>query len=432
MIEQLKFNHPPRRHLTRRNTLLTSLIGRDSNLERSCWSHTLKRQILWPSIPFLLLFIGDVRLPIYGSTITIPLGMFLIFPASLLLLARAKLLPCRPAALIVGVLAFGVLGSALTPLSQATRVAAGSLPLVFVAVTLFVYAQYRISYDQAVKFMFIGGIFLSIAVIVLALISLGTEGGYYEQKLVIETPLGRSNYLTAFLIFLVALSIPRSAWLTALFSVSVACTMSRGGMFMLLLLFIAVPLAHRRKLWWIGIGGLAAFLAIAYIAATGAVDVIEWFIEPGDERLDSTINRMLLWALGIDLWSSNPIFGIGPNTFRTFVESADGLEDVWGVHNSVLLMILNYGIAGLFLYGCYLRIVYRSILDAERVDGRFTHIRAVFAVLLIFSLFEPLIGSAAFEILLALTYILSKSALHPVQLTQRPQHNNTFLSPPEQ
>lgn len=360
-------------------------------------------------LPFFLLFIGDFQLPVGDSIVTIPMGMALVFPAFFWYLITGKLVFSRASLLLVGVLFCGLLGFLFTPSASFFRSVAGALPIVFAALTIVVYERYPVSQEKAVRYMLVGGIVLAVAVIILFVFSLGVSGDYYDQKLIIETPLGRSNYLAAFLLFLCALSAPRNIFISIIFLVAIFCTLSRGGVLALMIFFLVIPFLRREKVWILGGGVVLAWLLIAYLAPEGVIGYVSGIFNLQDTELDSVFNRFELWSFGFDIFSEHPVFGIGPNTFRTFVELAGDVENVWGVHNSVLLIILNYGFFGLIFYSAYLVIIYKNILLAEEVDGRFFYLRAVFLVLLVFGFYEPLVGSAAFEVLLALVFVLARS-----------------------
>lgn len=360
-------------------------------------------------LPFCLLFVGDAQVPIGQSAVTVPLGVIVLVPLLALMSMAGRVTVSRSACLLLVVLLSGLIGTVLTPQAQTSRAAAGSLPLVYAVVALLVYEATRPRPARIVNWMLFGGIVLAVWVIALGAPNIGSEGDYYEDKLLVETLLGRSNYLSAFLLFLVGMCWSRHRFLAPLFMFAMVCTMSRGGVLMLVLFFIAAWLARRDKLWLIGLLSFFAFVATAAVVALYQVDAFEAFLDPSDTRVGSTINRLLLWSFGVELWTSQPLVGIGPNTFRTFVETTDGMEDVWGVHNSILLMLLNYGVIGVIVYGLYVREIYRAIVKAEVVDAGVAYLRAVFVVLLVFSLFEPLVGSAAFELLLVLIYVFARS-----------------------
>lgn len=367
-------------------------------------------------LPFFLLFIGDFQLPVGDSMVTIPMGMVLIFPAVFWYLITGRLALSISSLLLAGVLFCGLLGFLFTPLAIFSRSVAGTLPIVFAALTIIVYERYPVSQEKAVRYMLMGGVVLAVAVIILFVFSLGVSGDYYDQKLIIETPLGRSNYLAAFLLFLFALSVPRNIFISILFLVAIFCTLSRGGVLALMMFFAVIPFLRRGKVWILGAGAVLVWLLITYLASDGVMGYISEIFDLQEAELDSVFNRFELWSFGFDVFSEYPVFGIGPNTFRTFVELAGDVEDVWGVHNSVLLMLLNYGVFGLIFYLTYLVVIYKNILLAEKMDSRFFYLRAVFFVLLMFGFYEPLVGSAAFEVLLALVFVLARS---PVRIVSR-------------
>ncbi len=365
-------------------------------------------------LPFFLLFIGDFQLPVGDGIVTIPMGMTLVFPAMLWYLITGQLAVSRAPLLLAGVLFCGVIGFLFTPLASFARSAAGALPIVFAALTIIVYERYSVPQEKAVSYMLVGGVVLAVAVIILFIFSLGESGEYYDQKLIIETPLGRSNYLAAFLLFLFALSVSRNIFISIIFLVAIFCTLSRGGVLALIIFFVAIPFLRRKKIWILGVGVILVWLVIAYLTPAGVLESIASFFNLQDAEFESVFNRLNLWSFGFDIFSEHPIFGIGPNTFRTFVELAGDVEDVWGVHNSILLILLNYGVFGLIFYVSYIVVIYRNIFLAEKVDCRFFYVRVVFLVLLIFGFYEPLIGSAAFEMLLAFIFVLARSQVRMI------------------
>jgi len=360
-------------------------------------------------IPFFLLFVGDLQVPIGESTMTVPMGMFIVFPLLILCMALARIVIPSAAMLLLGTLFFGLLGLLLTPEGHLLRGAAGTLPLLYAVCILVVYAQfYRyIAVERAVGMMLAGGIVLALAAIVLFIIAVMSPGGYYEQKLLIETPLGRSNYLAAFLIFLFSLALAKQRTLALLFGIAIFCTMSRGGALMFLLFIVALQMAKLRLLWLVWLGPLLLFFGATFLISSDHQHLLLAVAGPYQGEILSIINRLLLWSFGFDLWIQHPFFGIGPNTFRTYVELNPSIENVWGAHNSIIQMLLNYGLFGTILYVLYIREIYKRLCQAELTAPWFRYLRVVFVVLQVFGLFEPLIGSAAFEVLLAYMLILA-------------------------
>lgn len=365
-------------------------------------------------LPFFLLFIGDFKLPVGESIVTIPMGMILIFPVVFWYFIAEKMSVSIAPMLLAGVLFCGSIGFLLTPLAAFSRSAAGVLPLVFAGLVMVMYGRCFISPEKAVHYMLAGGVVLAVAVIFLFVFSLGMSDDYYSQKLIIETPLGRSNYLAAFLLFLFALSVPRNIFLSIIFLIAIFCTLSRGGVLALAVFFLVIPFLRRKNIWILVAGGVGLGVVIYSLVFAGLLESVVNIFDVQDAEFDSIFNRLSLWSFGFDIFLENPVFGIGPNTFRTFVELAGDVEDVWGVHNSILLILLNYGVFGLVFYSSYLFVIYKNISLAEEADDRFFYVRVVFLVLLVFGFYEPLVGSAAFEVLLALIFVLARSRVRTI------------------
>lgn len=365
-------------------------------------------------LPFFLVFIGDFQIGVGTSSITVPMSMAIILPIFLGYLVAGKLKFSRVPLLLFGVLFCGLLGFLFTPAASFLRTIAGSLPVLFSMLTVMIYEQYQLPCERAIKYILVGSFTLAIAVIILFLISRSIAGGYYDQKLLIETPLGRSNYLAAFLLFAFALSLPVSTSASIVILVAIFCTLSRGGVLALILFFATSLLLRVRRLWFYGCCIGLLLISVMLIFYSVPEDIIEYILQflnlqDVDVNLDSVYSRLDLWSFGFDIFSENPVFGIGPNTFRTFIEMDGSIEDVWGVHNSLLLVLLNYGFFGLICYFAYIVIIYKQVLIAERKNSNMFYLRCVFLVLMFFGFYEPLVGSAAFEMLLVLTYILAKS-----------------------
>ena len=360
-------------------------------------------------LPFFLLFIGDAQVPVGMSRMTVPTGMFIIFPLLFACMALPRIVMPKAVFLLLGTLFFGAVGVMVTPEGSYMRAAAGALPVVYAICALMVYAQFYefIKLEWIVRMMLAGGVVLAVAVIVLFIVAVPSPGNYYTQKLLIETPLGRSNYLAAFLVFLFALALAKNRVLSWLFAIAVFCTMSRGGAIIFVLFLVALQMEKRRLLWLVWVGSLAAFIVATLFVSTDIHNHVQEYDGAFGGELISAVNRLLLWSFGFELWVHNPWFGIGPNTFRTFIELNPGVEDVWGAHNSVLQLLLNYGLFGAIFYGWYVKEIYTRLRLAEQTAAWFRYLRVVFVVLQVFALFEPLVGSAAFEVLLAYMLILA-------------------------
>lgn len=372
--------------------------------------------------PFFLIFLGDMKIPVGISSVTVPLGILFIFPLFLISIFKYPLVWSRPSLLLFGVMLFGLAGSFTTSEASLGRSIAGMLPLIFSLMAVVAYFGNNFSSERAIQFMLAGGVVFATWVIILYFMSSDVIDGYYERKLLIETWLGRSNYLSAFLIFLVAISWPRNFWLGLYFCIAIFCTMSRGGMLMLVCFPLFFAISRRLllgSLFFIVSLFMLSLIFLSLQSGGANSDILISLHDLLGDGFTSAINRVQLWVFGFDLWLSNPFLGVGPNTFRTFVELNGDIEDVWGVHNSILLLLLNYGFLGSVLYFIFLYLIYKKISSACYIDRRFEWIRTAFIILMVFGLFEPLIGSAAFELLLSLIYVMSRAAIGNFEVSMK-------------
>jgi hypothetical protein len=115
-----------------------------------------------------------------------------------------------------------------------------------------------------------------------------------------------------------------------------------------------------------------------------------------------------MWAYGIYLLASSPLVEIGSNTFRVFLGSSNGIEDVRGVRNPISIMLHMYGLNGSIAYAVYLRVIFRVLARAQSAARRLVLVRAAFITLLVVGLLEPPAGSGVFEHLLALLFFLAR------------------------
>lgn len=62
----------------------------------------------------------------------------------------------------------------------------------------------------------------------------------------------------------------------------------------------------------------------------------------------------------------------------------NGLEDVWGPHNSILLLWLNYGIIGVLFYFVYCFSILQSVREVGRFDQEGNNVFVLLCILLFF------------------------------------------------
>jgi hypothetical protein len=376
---------------------------------KSAQKNILIRWLAWSCI--FLLFVGDVRIPIGESTLFTPMA---IFPALVLLFLRliASDVYFLPGTLaLIGVLIAGVLSAMWSDDVVTTRAVAAMFPIAAAIVVLLALTGVSGLHRIIQSAIMVGGGLLAILAFLLTVRAIFSGLDFYYAKLLIETPLGRSNYLGAFLLVFLAFVWGRSSILMvlALCALGALSVYSRGtalvfSLFLFVILIRKLTAGRKNFLLVVPvIGGFSIILAAIFSIAGFNFDPIDYF---DHNSLESTGNRLTLWKASIEMLMQSPVFGVGPNGFRSLVE-VYGFEDVWGPHNSILLLWLNYGILGLFCYLAYCFFIIQSMHTNEYFKKYDRQILILLYLLLFFSLFEPLVGSASFEILLGVLYLYS-------------------------
>lgn len=144
-----------------------------------------------------LIFVGDVRFPIGDSELYTPLA---IFPAIILFVIRIGLFELyflRGTFALLGVMIAGVLSTIWSDYVSVTRSVAAMFPIVTAVVILIALNGVRDLNRLIKSAVFFGGCFLAAWVALLSFQAAISDLPFYEAKLLIETPLGRSNYLAA-------------------------------------------------------------------------------------------------------------------------------------------------------------------------------------------------------------------------------------------
>lgn len=355
------------------------------------------------------IFVGEFKIFIGTSSVSLPISFALISLIFLVRLLREDLIITRNALILCAVAALGILTTLLRDPGQLQRAIAAVIPLVVSAMALVSLRAWPVDMNKARQAIIYGGVVLALWTYLGFLQSFGVQGDYYDKKLMVETLLGRSNYLAAYLFFLAATFFYQNKYLFLFFVGAILATMSRGGILIISLFILYIFWTDKK---YSHIKYFTVFLSILFAAYLFFEYGYSIFMMLNDSEFkipDSFNNRIILWGFSVDLIANSPLLGVGPNGFRSAIEAAGNMEDVWGAHNSILLLWLNYGIVGLLLYLKYLHNVYREIAKAAHSEPIFQSIKIAFLFLLLFSLFEPLIGSVSFELLLAMLYITAKN-----------------------
>lgn len=162
--------------------------------------------LVWLSV--FLIFMGNVRIPIGGSELYTPIA---IFPVLILLFFRLLRLKVLIGAFaLIGVLVSGFISSLNSEYVSSIRALAAVFPVVM-AILLIVSVGRGDDYSYLIRSgILCGGSILAVWVIILSSKAILSGLPYYEAKMIIETPLGRSNYLSIFILVFLSFSFGES------------------------------------------------------------------------------------------------------------------------------------------------------------------------------------------------------------------------------
>jgi O-antigen ligase len=148
---------------------------------------------------------------------------------------------------------------------------------------------------------------------------------------------------------------------------AVVATQSRGGFIGLVVItasFIWIKIERLSRLKRI-IPVVALVIAFASFASPAYIDRLTTiFDESTDEGTGQGSGRLLVWKRALVIAAANPILGVGPNAFESaygdFLDNdkfpadlsrqATGVSKWQTAHNTILLVLVESGIPGLFLF----------------------------------------------------------------------------------
>lgn len=363
----------------------------------------LSRNILY--FPFFLSFIGNIKIPVGSSTFDVPMAIVPMFFILIYAIYKRNFFINKQIVFVFFTILFGFIALVINYSNVSiTRGVVGMLPLFYIILVIFCYSNVELNKLKAFNYITAGALFLSFQVYYDFFYATFLSGDYYEKKLLIETWLGRSNYLAAFLLIGLGVSGKKIIY-SFLICLGVIATMSRGGLAMMLLMALFVIYMHVKSVKNIYLS-LFFYFSFIFLLSMVVIYVFTSFNFFDSDVLDfkSTFNRFELWRFSVNLYLDNYIFGIGPNAFRSYVENTIGIEDVWGTHNSILQLLLNYGFFGTLLYIAYILKIINKVEFAFKQEVVGIFFKSMIFVIVIYSLFEPLVGSSSFEVLLVLLY----------------------------
>lgn len=127
-----------------------------------------------------------------------------------------------------------------------------------------------------------------------------------------------------------------------------ALTLSRGGAIALLVtaaLVLMKLLADGRKVW---LALLLTCTLVACVVAVTQTGVIPWQEFKARSGLEDGSGRLVIWRHGVELFSTNPWFGIGLDNFRAYNDRLFHHRQY--MHNTYLEVLVENGLVGFVLF----------------------------------------------------------------------------------
>lgn len=171
--------------------------------------------------------------------------------------------------------------------------------------------------------------------------------------------------------------------------IGVVIAASRGGLVVAVVALTVIPLLVRAGsvlprvlLFTAVVGGIVATFAYAPALLPQIQDNLDRLAETDEQLLGGTLTgRTRIWSVGVDVYLSSPVVGIGVGTFSTAVEPFFGRRRA--PHNAFLSVAVGAGFIGLILFMGVVLLPAASIftLSTRRVEQAVLFIALVVAMM---------------------------------------------------
>ncbi|HJV52177.1 MAG TPA: O-antigen ligase family protein [Noviherbaspirillum sp.] len=168
--------------------------------------------------------------------------------------------------------------------------------------------------------------------------------------------------------------------------------------------------------------GLGAVAALAYITIQDPLAAMA-----RDEQVTSLTGRTDIWALAIDTWKQNPLFGYGTSMWDVDFRRMSGMSFAYHAHNQFLQSLSVAGVLGLLGLLLYTLVLFRHVFAANTATRGFS--LALFWVIFIRYFTEaPLTMSSIFSgefvtHLLLFSVVLTKGREPAAETPAQPQQD---------
>lgn len=342
-------------------------------------------------------FIGNVQLPQ-----TVPLSILI---SSVFLIRAFNVRVTLPFVLLLGVLLPGILNLIVAGYFDIERDFVTYLPICYgLFVLLFVGG---FTYSKKLNYASVTGVFiLCIWILYSFIASPGDAAEYYQFKLSAETPLGRSNYLAVFIGFSLLVSTFWLGWASLILLPAFLLTMSRTGI-ILMLVFLFFRFILARQYQWKAVCTAIIIMGL-FCYYWDQIYYYLYFALEGALSTESINIRLRAWIATIDIIQVNPLFGIARSSYKDALEASVPGENLWDPHNSILHLLVSFGFVGFIFYASYVLVVFRDFYKASLSDRYWKGVCWGYSLILVWSLFEPILLTPGIEILQAYLFVLAR------------------------
>ncbi|MEJ2199930.1 MAG: O-antigen ligase family protein, partial [Desulfuromonadaceae bacterium] len=119
---------------------------------------------------------------------------------------------------------------------------------------------------------------------------------------------------------------------------------------------------------------LVAALSVLYLADDQVMDRLSTIDSSTEERDSSAQSRLDIWAGGVEMLFSNPLLGVGPGNFRTYIEIYQPEHPDRDAHNTIIRCGGELGFIGLgsfiIILFSTLKLLLGTMRDARNLDTK--------------------------------------------------------------
>jgi O-antigen ligase len=132
------------------------------------------------------------------------------------------------------------------------------------------------------------------------------------------------------------------------------------------------------------------------------------YVFEGSLSADSINIRLRAWVETLNIIQVNPLFGVPRSFYKDALEAAVPGENLWDPHNSVLHLLVSFGFVGFIFYASYIFVIFHEFYRASLSDRFWRGVCWGYSLILVWSLFEPILLTPGIEILQTYLFVLAR------------------------